>query len=78
MSENRIEQIQRLREIQEEIGQLVSEAKQIIQEVAPNESERARRYWGAHIEGALSDSYGWMGGSFVTMESTITDIEEGK
>jgi len=67
--------IDRLREIQEEIGILVSEAKEIIQEAAPGEYERARRYWAAHIEGALSKSYGWLGGSFVDMDSSIEAME---
>jgi len=67
--------IDRLREIQEEIGILVSEAKEIIREAAPGEYERARRYWAAHIEGALSKSYGWLGGSFVDMDSSIEAME---
>ena len=71
------EAIQRLREIQEEIGLLVFEAKEIIREAAPGEYERAQRYWAAHIEGALSQSYGWMGGSFVDMDSSIEAIENG-
>ncbi len=69
------EAIYRLREIQEEIGALVYEAKDIIKEVAPGEYERARRYWGSHIEGALSDSYGWLSGSIINMDSTIASIE---
>jgi hypothetical protein len=71
------EAIQRLREIQEEISNLVSEAKDIICEVAPGEYERAQRYWAAQIESALSKSYGWMGGSFVDMDSSIEAIENG-
>jgi hypothetical protein len=71
----KIEAINRLREMQQEIGDLVHEAKDIIKEVAPEEYERARRYWGAHIEGALSKSYGWLGGSFIDMDSTIEAIE---
>ena len=69
------EALDRLREIQEEIGSLVGEAKEIIKEAAPGEYERARCYWGAHIEGALSKSYGWLGGSFVDMDATIQAIE---
>jgi hypothetical protein len=71
----KVEAINRLREIQQEIGDLVREAKDIIKEVAPGEYERARRYWGAHIEGGLSKSYGWLGGSFIDMDSTIEAIE---
>lgn len=72
---NRNEAVDRLREIQEEIGNLVHEAKDIIKEAAPEEYERARRYWAAHIEGALSQSYGWLGGSFVDMDGSIEAIE---
>lgn len=71
----RQEAIDRLMEIQDEIDGLVQEAKEIIKEAAPGEYERARRYWAAHIEGALSKSYGWLGGSFIDMESTIEAIQ---
>ena len=70
----KFEAIERLREIQQEIGDLVCEAMDIISEVAPGEYERARRYWCANIQGALSKSYGWLG-SFVDMDSTIEAIE---
>ena len=69
------EAIDRLREIREEIGNLVQEAKDIIKDAAPGEYERAKRYWGAHIEGALSKSHNWLGGSFVDMDSSIEAIE---
>ena len=72
---DKIEAVDRLREIQEQIGDLVHEAKEIIREVAPGEYERARRYWCAHIEGALSKNYGWLGGSFVDMDGSIEAIE---
>ena len=65
----------RLEEIQEEIGQLVQEAKDIITNIAPSEYERARSYWAAHIEGALSKNYGWLGGSFVDMDSSLETIK---
>jgi hypothetical protein len=72
---DRQQAIDRLRDIQEEIGTLVFEAKEIIREFSPGEYDRAKKYWAAHIEGALSKSYGWLGGSFIDMDASINAIE---
>lgn len=40
----------------------------------PDVYERARRYWMAHIDGALLNRGGWLGGSFITAESTLNEL----
>ena len=66
------EAIDRLRDIQGEIDGLVNEAERLIRQ---NGSEfthsRATSYWIAHILGALIGR-----GSMVTMEETISELDE--
>lgn len=38
--------------------------------------DRARHYWMAHIDGALQNRGGWLGGSFITAEDTLKELEE--
>lgn len=63
--------IERLREIGEEIENLVGEADNILMEYSEAHA-RAQAYWMSHIKGAL---YGR--GSMVTLEDTIEELEEG-
>ncbi len=71
------EDINRLREIQEEILDLLHEAKGIISDY-PGASSRAEAYWLAHAKMAITNEHGYLGGSMVTMEDTINEIEEGQ
>jgi len=48
----------------------------ILKEVAPEELERAKLYWMAHIDGALLSHQGWLGGSFISLEDTLEALEE--
>jgi len=66
----------RLEEIAYEIYDKLDEMKDILREVAPEEFERARLYWMAHIDGALLNQEGWLGGSFISLEDTLTALEE--
>jgi len=72
----RTEAARRLREIAYEIYDMLEEMEDILREVAPEEFERARVYWMAHIDGALLNQKGWMGGSFISLEDTLTALEE--
>ena len=72
----RAETAQRLREIADEIYDMLDEMEDILGEVAPEELERARVYWMAHIDGALLNQKGWMGGSFISLEDTLAALEE--
>jgi len=72
MSQDKTMAINRLRDIQGEIDGLVNEAERLIRQ---NGSEfahsRATSYWIGHIKGALSGR-----GSMVTMEETISELDE--
>ena len=72
----RIEAARRLRELAEEIYDTLAEMEDILEEVAPEELERAEVYWMAHIDGALLNRKGWMGGSVISLEDTLEALEE--
>mgnify|MGYP001093706728 CR=1 FL=1 len=71
----RAEAAKRLRELAYEIYDTLEKMEDILEEVAPEELERARVYWMAHIDGALLTVGGWMGGSFISLGDTITLLE---
>jgi len=66
------EQIERLREIQEEIKELANEALKLLPKY---KQQAASSYWHAHILSALNSS-SYCGGPMVDLESQITQIEE--
>ena len=72
------EDIERLRNIQEEISELIGEADTIISDIDKVGSiyDRAKSYWMAHIKTALYNDTEYLGGSMVTMEDTIEELEE--
>ena len=72
----RREAAERLREIADEIYDKLDEMEDILWEVAPEELERARVYWMAHIDGALLHIKGWMRGSLISLEDTLISLEE--
>ncbi len=72
----RIEAARRLRELAEEIYDTLAEMEDILEEVAPEELERAEVYWMAHIDGALLSRKGWLGGSVISLEDTLEALEE--
>ena len=74
----RIEAVRRLRELAYEIYDTLGEMEYILGEVAPEELERAEVYWMAHIDGALLNLKGWMGGSLISLVDTLTVLEEGE
>ncbi len=68
--------IERLEELKEEIYEALREMKDILKEVAPEELERAKVYWMAHIDGALENRGAWLGGSMVSCIDTIEALEK--
>ena len=64
------EVINRLDEIGHEILYRIAEARRLLRPYR-EAYQRADCYWLAHIEGAIKD-----GGSMVTLEDTIADLEE--
>lgn len=65
---------ERLQEIKEQMLELLDEAKKIIPEGMTK--ERAKCYWYAHIKTALLKEHEFLGGSLVTMDDTINEIDE--
>ena len=72
----RTEAAERLREIAYEIYDKLDEMEDILREVAPEELERAQVYWMAHIDGALLNLKGWLGGSLISLGDTLINLEE--
>ena len=72
----RKEAIWRLEELAEEIYEKLDEMKSILAEVAPEELEVAQRYWMAHIDGALFNQGGWLGGSYISLADTLARLKE--
>jgi hypothetical protein len=72
------EAAERLSELADEIYYVLREMKDILREAAPEELERAGMYWMAHIYGALLNRQGRMGGSFISLEDTITALEKAE
>jgi len=70
----RQEAIDRLREIQSEIEELLDEALQCIRD-ADGSTTQAEAYWKAHIVCALRNDHGYLGGSMFTMQDDIEALE---
>jgi len=59
----------------EEILEKLVEAEGILREVGGDIQERAMSYWVPHIYQALQNETRWLGGSMITAEDTINEIE---
>ena len=58
-----------LEEIQEQMLNLLHEASGLLQ--GTDEYDAAKAYWLAHIETALTNDHGYLGGSMHTMQSGV-------
>lgn len=67
----------RLRKLAYDIYDLLEDMAEILREAAPEELERAEAYWMAHIDKALLNLRGWVGGgSLLNLEDTLATLEE--
>ena len=73
----RTEAAGRLRRIAYEIYGKLDEMEDILKELSLEELATARVCWMAHIDGALLNLKGWMGKSLISLEDTLTSLEEG-
>ena len=64
-----------LEEIQQQMLNLLGEAEQMLS--GTDEYDRAKSYWLAHIETALTNDHGYLGGSMSTMQDSIDALREG-
>src|SRR5690606_26700951 len=79
MTMTRDEAIERLREIQAEIEEQLTEAKECIRAAGGTRNNgliRAEAYWIAHIVCALRNDHGYLGSSQLTLEDTINELEQ--
>ena len=74
----KIEAALRLWELADEIYERLDDMEYILEEVAPEELERAKVYWMAHIDGALLNVKGWARGSFISLQDTLDALGLGK
>lgn len=67
-------------ELEDAIDEIYEQLDRIKRELQkfPAIYERARSYWLAHIDGALLNREGWLGGSFISAASTLEDLQEGE
>ena len=64
-----------IEELAEGMYELLEQMKNILQEVAPEELYQAENYWMSHIDGALFNRTGLMGGSFVSAQDTLNSLK---
>jgi hypothetical protein len=74
-SDEQLESLERLEEIEREIGALVEEASDVIRGFGERPYERAKSYWIAHIKMALNKEHDYLGGSMVTLADTRKELE---
>ena len=71
--------ILKLKEIQEKIAELLSDAEYIVKINGDKKIlDRAKAYWIPHIKMALFNDTEYLGKSMVTMEDTISEVEKFK
>ncbi len=74
--EQRQELVDELREIQVQMLECLEQAKTLIKQSGQEMTlQRAESYWLAHAKMALTNDHAYLGGSMVSMEDTIAEIE---
>jgi len=68
------EKIDRLYEIQEEMTELLREARQLLR--GTRAESRAKAYWIPGVLTSLTNQHSYLGRSMCTMEDTIRELEE--
>lgn len=75
MNTEKTEAIDRLEEIQSDIGEMIREALELVRLHGTSTDEaRFKGYPYAHIVGALSNDHEFLGGSMTTMEDCIESM----
>lgn len=64
-----------LEEAKEEIEAALEKAYRALHTVGGITFERARSYWYAHVRMALDKNHDYLGGSMITMQDTIDELE---
>jgi hypothetical protein len=66
--------VEALELLREEIEERLEQIENILRDF-PEAETRARAYWLAHIRTALRDDSDYLGGSAITMDDTIREID---
>jgi len=75
-AEARAEIADELSELADQIYGIMDEMRTLLREKAPGELRAAESYWMAHIDGALENREGNLGGSFISLQDTIRDLKD--
>ena len=67
--------VEELEYIQEQMLDLLGQAEGLLH--GTSEYDSAKAYWLAHVETALSNDHGYLGGSMTTMQDTIDALRDG-
>lgn len=69
-------EVDRLKEIQEEMSELLDEAKRLVQQSGDRfQIDRMKAYWHPHIQCALSNDHLYVGNDGATMQSCIESLD---
>ena len=75
-AQERQEVVDRLQAIRIKIEELTREARDLLESYGSDITfSRAESYWIPHIIGALTKESEWRGGSMITMEDSIAELE---
>lgn len=73
------ELIDELTEIQAEILDALERAEQLLRQGGfEGALMRAKSYWLAHAKCAITKNHGYLGGSLITMEDTLLELQNGE
>lgn len=64
-----------LEELQDQMLELLGQAENVLQGTSAYDGAKA--YWLAHVETALTNDHGYLGGSMTTMQDTIDELRQG-
>jgi hypothetical protein len=66
----------RLEELAEDIYDKLEKIREVLMDTNERVYEQADAYWLAHIDGALLNKGGYLGGSMVSLKDTLLRLEE--
>lgn len=73
---NNLEKAMKLEEIQDQVLELIYEARDLLEGTGITQ-QRAERYWLGHILTALLFDESYVGSSMFTMQDTINELKNG-
>lgn len=74
--ELKLEAAGQLRELADQVYDLIEEMRDVLRDAAPTELNSAEAYWMAHIDGALENRGGYLGTSMISLNDTVEALEQ--